>query len=135
GDLRFLARAVNGAPKPGSASENLVEPARAVILDAPRQHLVFPVARGCGEALQPLQDQLDVRRTLAAGGGMDILPAQQEIRENLRQDCEPLAPPDGNRHAADLGEILSIGPTRLTWGACLLDPNDLADLGPAFEEL
>ena len=46
-------------PEPGPASEQVVEPGRAVVLDTSRQDVAFPHACRCRESLQLLEDQLE----------------------------------------------------------------------------
>ena len=41
-----------------------------------------------------------------------MLPAQQEIGEDLRQHGEALAPPHCHGRAAHLGQVLAFGPSR-----------------------
>ena len=89
-----------GPPEPRAAPEDIVEPGRPVAHDPSRQDLRLPEPRRHRAALELLQHRLDERRTLPSSCRVDVLPAQQEIGEDLGRDGQALPPADRHGRAA-----------------------------------
>ena len=95
----------------------------------------FPRMPAPPRSLEAARGPARGRPSLEPGRGVKVLPAEQEVGEDLGSDGDALAAADRHAQAMDLGEVLPLGPPLGGLLAGRGQPDHLARLDPALEQL